>query len=140
MKQVLVILLVMVFSVPSMAFTPESERDLKMLKIMKDFRVKSWGKREKQYALITCLIPKKQKVPGKICKIRVQHPEDPSYTNIYRIYKEDALAMAALLKEFNIESWGKKDRQDAEIECAYKRKSKVPVKICKVIDDSLIWP
>jgi hypothetical protein len=140
MKQVLVILLVFAFSIPTKALSMESERDLKMLKFMKDFRVKSWGKREKQYALITCLIPRKQKVPGKMCKVRVEHPDDPGYTNIYRIYEENALAIAALLKEFNIESWGKKDRQDAEIECAFNRKSKLPVKICKVIDDSLIWP
>lgn len=140
MKQSMIVLCLLALSFSTFAYNAESERDLKMLKIMKDYRVKSWGKREKQYALITCLIPRKQKVPGKMCKVRVEHPEDPGYTNIYRIYNEEAQAMSALLKEFEIEFWGKRERQDAEIECAFMRKTKLPVKICKVIDEALIWP
>lgn len=140
MKQSMIVLCLLTLSLSSFAIDGESVRDLKMLKTMKDYRVKSWGKREKQYALITCLIPRKQKVPGKMCKVRVEHPEDPGYINIYRIYNEEALAMSSLLKEFDVEFWGKRERQDAEIECAYKRKTKIPIKICKVIDDSMIWP
>lgn len=140
MKQSMIVLLLFSLSSSVFAYNAESERDLKMLKVMKDYRVKSWGKREKQYALITCLIPRKQKVPGKMCKVRVEHPEDPGYTNIYRIYNEDANSMIELLKEFGVAPWGKRERQDAEIECAYKRKTKLPVKVCKVLDDSVIWP
>jgi hypothetical protein len=94
-----------------------------MNELLKESNVRAWGKREYRHADILCKIPKKNNKLN--CHVRSGASTDGSFIEDVEYLGDKAQEISELLIEFNALPMGKRNRQELEVICQFKKGTQI---------------
>ena len=115
------------------AIAQELDKSARMDNLFASSGVTSWGKRKSRDASIVCKVPKNTNA----LKCNLRSPGLDLNDDIDReFHGNEAQVVSDLLKEFDQLPYGRRHRQEADINCKNNKNS--TEKVCKVIESSSI--
>ena len=120
--------------IAQIALASDNLKSDQMLDLFEKAGVESWGRKERMNAQLTCKYNRHQEYS---CNIVSGVDEHRSTFKEY--FGEEAIAVSALLKSFNILPQGKHHKQQAFFECHLAHPKLKRMKVCALIEIDYIF-